>query len=430
MKVLGLITEYNPFHNGHLYHLNKSIEITGATHTIAVMSGNFLQRGEPALVHKWARAKMAIECGVDLVIELPTAYACSTAELFAYGSISLLHHLNIVDCISFGSEYGEITTLSTIAEILANSPESFKSSLKSYLKMGLPFPVARSKALIDYYKLYNKGCCKEELINISNIMQNPNNILSIEYLKALKCLNSKILPYTISRIKADYHSKDILDNISSATAIREHLKMGKSFEELLKVMPPSSFKILKESYDNGIAPIFKEDFEKAIIAILRREKPQNFSEYFDVNEGLENKIYECSHKCSSIEALYNCIKSKRYTLTRIQRICMHILLNIKKKDLIAYNNLGGPQYARILGFNDKGREIIKQCKLKSKIPIINKINRYGLKDKIVQSQLDLDIRATNIYNLAFKDSSNIVTDYNMSPYYKEDKKGLSNAGYR
>lgn len=420
MKILGMITEYNPFHNGHLYHLNKSIEITGATHTVAVMSGNFLQRGEPALVHKWQRAKMAIECGVDLVIELPTAYACATAELFAFGSISLLHNLGIVDCIAFGSEYGKISTLEMIADVLFKSSLSFENSLRSYLKEGLPFPAARSKALVNFYKSCHTHGCDEESMNIESIMNNPNNILAIEYLKALKKLGSTILPYTIPRIKAAYHSQDMISDISSATAIREHLKKGKTLEDVRKVMPSVSYKLLKEACESGIAPVFKEDFENAIMTIFRRENPKDLTKYFDVNEGLENRIYECSHHCNSIESLYNCIKSKRYTLTRIQRICMHALLNLKKKDLLRFAHQEGPQYIRVLGFNDKGREILKSCKSKSELPIINKINQYVPSDDTAKKSLALDIRATNIYTLALKNHlfSSKPLDYYQSPYYK------------
>lgn len=422
MKILGLITEYNPFHNGHLYHLKQSVEITGATHTIAIMSGNFLQRGEPALVHKWQRAKMAVESGVDLVVELPTAYACATAELFAFGSISLLHNLGIVDCIAFGSEYGKITALESIADILHRSPRLFETSLKNYLKEGLPFPVARSKAIIDYYSSCSKENSANELIDIEGIMNNPNNILSIEYLKALKRLNSPIIPYTIPRIKAEYHSKDITSDISSATAIREHLRNGKPLEDLVRVMPLPSYKLLKEAYEAGMAPIFKEDFGNAIMAILRRENSANLIDYFDVNEGLENRIYDCSHTCNTIDALYNCIKSKRYTLTRIQRICMHILFNLKEKDLIGFNHQGGPQYIRVLGFNDKGREILKLGKSRSSLPIITKINHYIPESETAKSLLALDIRATNIYSLAIKNHhySTKALDYYESPYYKKD----------
>lgn len=419
MKILGLVTEYNPFHNGHLYHLNKSIEITGATHTVAVMSGNFLQRGEPALVHKWQRAKMAIEGGVDLVVELPTAYACATAELFAFGSISLLHNLNVVDCISFGSEEGEISILDTIAEILSQSPSTLESFIKNYLKKGLPFPVARSRAIVDFYKSYQKDCCHVQQERIENIMNHSNNILSIEYLKALKKLNSTMIPYTIPRLGANYHSTDITSDISSATAIREHLRKTKSLEELMQVIPPSTYRILLESYANGIAPVFIEDFERVIITLLRRESSKVLAEYFDVKEGLENRIYECGNKCNSIEDLCYCIKSKRYTLTRIQRTCIHILLNIKGKELTQFNRQGGPQYIRVLGLNNKGREILKLCKSNSNLPIVNKISQYIPSNETAKAMLDLDIRASNIYGLALKSQyfSTKSMDYYESPYY-------------
>ncbi|SES66515.1 Predicted nucleotidyltransferase [Natronincola peptidivorans] len=422
MKILGLVTEYNPFHNGHLYHLNKSKEITGATHTVAVMSGNFLQRGEPALINKWCRAKMAVRSGVDLVIELPTAYASSTAELFAFGSISLLHNLDIIDCISFGSEHGDIDALKIIADILSTSPPRFNDYLKVHLKSGVPFPVARTQALIDFLKMSSLSNKDKSLVDIEPIMNNPNNILSIEYLKMLKKLKSNIVPYTLARIKAAYHSTEINSSISSATAIREHLKSNKSLEDLIKVMPLSSYDILAASYQDNIAPVFKEDFSNTIMTILRRESPSSLTKYFDVNEGLENKIYQCGLTCNSINELYHCIKSKRYPLTRIQRICIHLLLNLKKDDLMEFTSEGGPQYIRVLAFNDKGREILKWCKSQSKLPIINKINQYIPQNSTAEKLLNLDIRATNIYTLGINNPNYACKplDFYLSPYYYKE----------
>ncbi|MCC5911988.1 MAG: nucleotidyltransferase [Clostridiaceae bacterium] len=417
MKVLGLITEYNPFHNGHLYHLKKSKEVTNSTHTIAIMSGNFLQRGEPALVNKWERGKMAVEAGVDLVVELPTAYACSTAEFFAYGSVSLLNNLGIVDSLCFGSEHGSIPLLNTIADILLLSPKIFQSSLKTFLDQGTPFAIARSRAVVEYLKDSDRDI---DLKTIADIMHSPNNILSIEYIKSLKTLKSEIIPYTITRIKADYHSRDITNSISSATAIREALHKGTTLKDLKRVMPLTSYEILHKSLDNGLMPIFKEDFEKALLTILRREDPKEFLNYFDVVEGLENKIYHCSQTTSSIEELYHCIKSKRYTLTRIQRICMHILINLKKQDLLYFNQEGGPQYARVLAFNNKGREILKACKSTSKLPIVTKVSNFTPHNKAAEKMLDQDIKATNIYSTAIKNKhyANKALDFYISPYFK------------
>lgn len=418
MKVLGLVAEYNPFHNGHYYHLNKSIEITGATHTVAVMSGNFLQRGEPALLSKWQRAKMAIDNGVDLVIELPTAYACSTAEFFAFASINLLHNLNIVNYIAFASEIGDISVLKSIAKILSESPKTFRDLLKKHLSMGCSFPVARSNALLDYYKSLHKNSNQIKRMDIQSIISNPNNILSIEYLKALNKLNSSIIPHTFPRMGANYHSTEIHMGISSATAIREYLRLDKPLCNLSNVMPLASYKILKESYELNLAPIFKEDFTDGLLTILRRKDIKDFAEYFDLKEGLENRFHKCCHAVNSLDDLYNCIKSKRYPMTRIQRICIHILLNLRERDLVLYNKFG-PQYVRVLGFNNKGRQILKLLKSRSILPIITKLNHYTPKNSIAKGMLDLDIRASSIYGLAMKnhDYATKLMDYYESPYY-------------
>jgi len=422
MKILGLITEYNPFHNGHLYHLNASKEITGATHTIAVMSGNFLQRGEPAIVHKWERAKMAVKSGVDLVIEIPTSYACATAELFAYGSVSLLNKLGAVNCISFGSEIGNIDLLSEVVDVLTSCSHEFEEILKSHVNLGFTFPVARSMAIIKYFEEI-KGYNAEKLISISDIIKNPNNILGIEYLKAIKNLKSSITPYTITRKSAHYHSKDITNtSIASATAIREHLFNNNALATLSSVLPSTTFNILSTGIQNDIAPIFSTDFQQSILSILRRSRLDDIKNVFDVVEGLENRIFQCSNKANTLIELYNCIKSKRYTMTRIQRILMHILLNINKDDIFQFNNNGGPQYARILAFNYKGREILQTLKSTSSIPIISNLKHYRPQNKTAEQMLNIDIRATNIYSLAFKNVQSIPgqLDYITSPYYEKN----------
>lgn len=420
MKILGLITEYNPFHNGHLYHLNISKNITGATHTIAIMSGNFVQRGEPAIAHKWERAKMAVKSGVDLVIELPTLYACSTAEFFAHGAISLLNSLKAVNCVSFGSEAGDLNLLSKIADILVDSPSQFSMILKDYVNLGFTFPIARSKAIIKYlekaehYKI-------DKLILIDDAIKNPNNILGIEYLKAIKRLDSSIIPITISRKSAHYSNLKILtDPIASATAIRSHILNNRPLSDIDHVIPNFTFDILSSNIDAGFAPISNMNFEKPILTILRRGCPDDIKNVFDVSEGLENKIFRCSIKVNTLPELFDCIKSKRYTLTRLQRILTHILLNIDKNDIFYSNKKGGPRYARILAFNTKGREILRTLKNSSSIPIISNLKHYRPQDEAARKMLDIDIRATNIYSLAFKDRVPVKAplDYTTSPHYE------------
>ncbi len=422
MKILGLITEYNPFHNGHLYHLNESKNITGATHSIAIMSGNFLQRGVPAVTHKWNRAKMAVQSGVDLVIELPTAYACSTAEIFAGGSINLLNSLGCIDYICFGSESGDLDLLVDIANILSDSPKEFTKILKRHINLGVTFPVARSMAIIEYFtnvKKYNKT----KLESINDIIKNPNNILGIEYLKAIRKIKSSIIPYTILRKSAHYHSKNISNkaSIASATAIREQILSNNSLTGVDKVIPKTSLNILSYSMNEGTSPIIDKDFEKAILSILRRSTPEEIKNIFDVVEGLENRILSCSTKTNSLQELYDCIKSKRYTLTRIQRILIHALLNINKDDIINFNKDNGPKYARILAFNSKGREILRILKSSSTIPIISNLKHYRPQDEIAKQMIEIDIRATNIYSLAFKSKENLKgqLDYIITPHYEK-----------
>lgn len=423
MKILGLITEYNPFHNGHRYHLEKSKEITKATHTVAVMSGNFLQRGEPAMVHKWERAKMAVKSGVDLVIELPTSYACATAELFAYGAVSLLHRLGSVDYLCFGSEVGNVNPLLQIAKILSEPTPRFQEILKEHVNLGGTFPVARSMAILKYLEetqQYNATSLSE----ISDALKNPNNILGIEYLKSLKKLNSAMTPYTISRKSAGYHSTNITNStIASATAIRAYLLKENNLKGIASVVPKDTLDILSHSMDTGVAPIFATDFQQILLAIVRRSTPRDLKNIFDVEEGLENRIHHCAHQASTLDELYEAIKSKRYTLTRIQRILMHLLLNITKEDISYFNDHSGPQYARILGFNDKGREILQSFKSTSDIPLISNLKNYTPQNTAAARMLSIDIRATNLYTLAFAEGKKGQgpMDYRMSPYYENNK---------
>lgn len=422
MKVLGLITEYNPFHNGHLYHLKESISATGATHSVAVMSGNFLQRGEPTLVHKWARAEMAVSSGVDLVIELPTVYACATAELFAYGSVKLLDMLGIVDCLCFGSESGEMHYLKLIAEVLMKAPAPYTAYLKEELAQGLTFPVARARAL---HRCFSESDTvqEQELKTLSLLLKSPNNILSIEYLKSLMLLKSSIQPYTILRKKADYHSTEFYTDIASATAIREHLRNEKPSADLKSVMPQDAYRILQEQLMKQTAPIFGFHFEQMLLAVLRRETAAGIGKYFDVTEGLENKISQCAQACQTLSDLYSCIKSKRYTMTRVQRIAMHTLLNVTKQDIEYFNSEGGPQYIRVLAFNDKGRELLKRIKLASPLKIITKLPSFRPQGEAARKMLEIDIKATNIYRLAVpnKEFAAKQLDYVMSPVYVKNE---------
>ena len=419
MNLLGLIVEYNPFHNGHLYHLQKSKEITKATHTIAIMSGSFLQRGEPALIDKYTRAEMAVKNGVDLVVELPTLYACQSAEIFSHGAITTLNSLNCVNSICFGSEEGNIDTLQTISKILVQEPEEFKLLLKSYLDEGLVFPTARSKAL---YKYINNN----KLINLTedklqSILNSSNNILGIEYIKSLLRLNSPINAFTINRIVSQYNSSDISNNICSATAIRNSLKDNSNMDTLQKVVPKPTYDEINNKIKSNFNPVFDYMFYDLLKGCIIRDF-ENLDNYFEVKEGIENKIYANIFKCNTLDELISSTKSKRYTLTKIKRTLNNILLGIEKEDVMKTKNLCKMPYIRVLAFNDKGREIIKKIKDSSDIEIITKFSKVDhIDDPIFNTLIKYDIKSSNIYNLIYyKNNQNLLKgpmDYYISPKY-------------
>lgn len=410
MKILGIVAEYNPFHNGHKYHLLKSKEKTEASHTVVIMSGNYLQRGEPAVLDKWLRAEVAISEGADIVIELPVIFSCNSAEYFAKGSISLLNALNIVDYICFGSEYGNIEKINDVADLLSYETQEFREVLKKYLSEGCSFPEARQKTILSLL-----GSDKD----YEEILSSPNNILAIEYLKALRQTGSDIVPVTIQRIKADYNSLDIKDDICSATAIRNQLNTNNTdFEDLKKVMPNYSFNTLIESINSGIGPIFLDDLEKLILYKLRITPKEEIKKIHDMSEGLENRFKNGSIISSSFSQLIDNLKTKRYPLTRIQRLLIKTLLGITKEDLEMIEDEFKPQYIRVLGFSNKGMEVLRQIKENSDISIITNLKRFQPQNSLAKRMIELDILATDIYSLLYKNErlNRAGHDYFRNPF--------------
>ncbi|CCJ34554.1 nucleotidyltransferase [Caloramator australicus] len=380
MKVTGIIVEYNPLHNGHLYHLQQTKQVTNCDYVVAVMSGNFVQRGEPAIVNKWARAEAALNAGVDLVIELPVIYSISSAENFAYGAISILNKLNIIDSICFGSESGDIEPLFKIAQILAEEPKEYKNLLRKFLKQGLPYPKAREFALNNYFK------------DTNNLLQTSNNILGVEYLKALIKLNSNIKPYTIKRIKNNYNDINITSNIASATSIRHNFD---NYDLIKTTIPEFSFEIIQREKQLGKGPVNLNNLADLIFYKIRSLTANELSKIHDISEGLENKIKYAAEESSTIEELLNLALSKRYTKTRLQRILLYILLDITKE--VYLQTIKEINYIRILAANSKGRKLLKYVKDKAlvDIPIIINPSKYD------KELLSLDIKATDIYVLGY-----------------------------
>jgi predicted nucleotidyltransferase len=399
MNITGIIVEYNPLHNGHNYHLSKSREITKNEYTIAIMSGHFLQRGEPALFNKWFRTKMALRAGIDIVIELPTIYSCQSAELFSYGAVQLLEKLGIINSLVFGSETNNIEDLKIISNILANEPDLYQKLLKSELNKGVSFPSARTKALEKFCFNYNNN---HSHTDIKSILQYPNNILGIEYLKWLKRFKSKIIPETILRVGSGYHDKELNTDFSSATAIRNQIfSIDNNYNKLIGLMPSSSFSIIKEAIDTNFLPARFDDMSKSILSILLRYNTKDLKKFLDINEGLESRIFN-QLNTNSIEELIGLVKTKRYTYTRIQRILCHVLLNITSEDINLFKENGGVQYIRVLGFSEKGKNILPKLKKHSSLPIITNLSKsYKSLNPIQRKMMDFDILATNIYHIHF-----------------------------
>ena len=401
-KVLGIIAEYNPFHNGHLYHIKKSIEETGASSVICVMSGNFVQRGNTSIVDKWTKTKMALANGVDLVLELPTIYSVSSAENFAEGAIRLLDSLKIVDTISFGMEAKDIASLNNIANVLYTEPKEYTTILEHELRKGVSFPKARENAVMMYLN---------DIKQYANILTGSNNILAIEYLKAIKKLKSKLNPIGIRREKVLYNDEIIIDDFASATAIRKMIATGQ-FSDIQKVMPKSSYALLADELRKGHYVLDLSKFQKEIIYNLRKMSVEEIAQLVDVSEGLENAIKNAANSSNNLVDFVNIVKSKRYTQTRIQRILIYALLGITNSKMLAFKK--AVPYARVLGFNENGKQLISQiAKKNKKVQIVTSVKKYmdESKNKVLKEMLETDILDTNVYTLGYEKDSWSNLDY-------------------
>lgn len=411
MKVLGIIAEYNPFHNGHLYQLQKSIDMTEADFVVAIISGNFTQRGETAIVSKWSRAEMAVRNGIDLIIELPFVFACNNAEYFAKGAIEILNRLGCVTHLSFGSESGDLTMLKTVADFLSYETDEFKNNLKKSLDAGLSYPKARSEAV--------KAGLGEQY---SNLMINPNNILAIEYLKQLYLTNSDIIPITVKRYVADYHDKKLIGNIASASAIRKALSENEFNADIIKkFIPQETLDVLikNDNHSGLISSNFKLDelYYNIVTSKILTTKCSDLKEIFSVAEGLENKLKETIRISNNLTELKDYLKSKRYTTTRISRILTHIFIGLTKTD---FNDIleTHEYYAHILGFNKKGAKLLKTIKNSEKatLPCITNINKESDSLKSCQLLLSYDLIASDFYNLLSGKNLYNNSDQRHKPY--------------
>jgi predicted nucleotidyltransferase len=376
MLVAGIISEYNPFHLGHAALISRT-RLGGATHIVAVMSGNFVQRGEPAALSKWARTRQALQNGVDLVIELPLPWALSGAEKFAFGGVSLLDAAG-VDMLSFGSECGSAGELQKAAQALT-SP-NLGEAIRYELKNGSTFAGARQKAIGSLFG--------EEM---GALLRQPNNILGIEYLKALNRLHSSVKPFTIKRVGAAHDAPISEGTIASASRIRGLMQTGGEYSSL---MPETAAGIVQQEMTLGNAPASITTAERAILSKLRTMSRKEFALLPDISEGLENRVYAAVRKATSLEEVYSLIKSKRYTHARIRRIVLSAFLGLDSA-----MSAGIPPYLRVLGFNKRGTEVLHSMKSRTKLPIITNSSDLFSLDNKAKNMVELECRSTDLFAL-------------------------------
>lgn len=440
MNVVGLITEYNPFHNGHLYHIKQAVSLTNADFCIVVMSGNFVQRGAPAIIDKYHRAQMALEAGADLVLELPMPFACGSAEVFAHAAVALLNALGVVTHLCFGSEYTEERILSFLADIFCEEPESFRVALQNSLKKGNSFPKARTNAVLSYLKdrkehqhsmpspgvssvCYNKSMQNEieiEEKQLQEILSSPNNILGIEYLKALRRLSSSIHPIPIRRIVSSYHSTEIQEEISSATAIRHILEAestisindplnqplfplhaitdenSNKYHLLSKAVPNTVLEKLAANYQIT-TPICSNDFSSILNYCFLTQS--SYNQYAEWTDELSNRVNRILPSFYSFEDWAMQLKSKNITHTRICRSLIHLMTKISKEDMQQYKQYNYCLYARVIGFRKDSRLLLSTIKKNTKVPMISKAaNAKTILNPIGFHLFEQDVFASRLYN--------------------------------
>ncbi len=393
MIITAIIAEYNPFHNGHAYMIEKVKKETNADYIIVVMSGNFTQRGLPSIIDKFTRAKMAISCGVSAVFELPVRFATSSAELFATGAVSFFEQLSCVNYLAFGSECGHLSNFSKAAEYLLNEPDTLKQAIKNYQKQGHSYPKAFSMAIKE----------SEETKDVSTeLFSSPNNLLGLEYIKALKRFASNIKPHTISRTGTGYHdthsafSSDSGTLIASASAIRSILETQTgSIASAMPFLPEVAYRIFSDNY--GIStPITLDDFSLLLSARLSLETKESLATYLDVSKDLGDRIYSFRNEFLLFSDLITKIKHKQYTYSRINRALLHILLNISETkpetDILV-------PYARLLALKKDVSPLMKEIKRNSLIPIITKAaDASKLLNKEANKLFLEDVFASDLYS--------------------------------
>lgn len=392
MKVSGIICEYNPFHNGHLYHIRETRK-NGATHIVAVMSGNFVQRGDTAIMDKLERARLAVRSGADLVIELPVQHCLSSAEKFAEGAVWLLDSLGIVKELSFGSECGDAEKLGRVLDIVDETAKSRADDIRSIMEKGYTYPRALSSVI--------NGINEEA----ADIISEPNNLLAIEYMRAIKRFSSKMNPFTVKRNGAVHDSSAAVSGFASASFIRDRISAGINGADSIREFTTSIWAdaVSRAARSGELADISR--LERIILYKLRSTDVSEIRKISDVGQGLEHRIY-AARMAGSLEELLFTVKTKRYTMARIRRILLSLLIGITKEDMTHL-----PPYGRILAINERGREILAAAKGKARLPYGTSIAKLSQFNSITKRFGDLEISASDVYGLARETICSAEKDY-------------------
>ncbi len=389
MRITGIIAEYDPFHNGHKAHID-SVRADGATHIVAVISGSFTQRGEPALLTKFDRAQMALACGADLVVENPLPFAIAPAERFALGGVSVLHALGCVDTLSFGSEGGDTAALQDLAALIDTEP--YAQALKEALATGIPYAAARQKAA---------EVCKVD--TLATLLGSPNNTLGLEYIRATATIGADFRFHTLRRVGAAHNADKITDTIASASHLRGLIRDGRT-DEAVACTPSGSAKILEEAVATGRIATRTDVLEHALLARLRTMEPADFAALPYISEGLENRLYQASRTAASYPELLEAVKTRRYPAARLRRVLWAALLGLPSEN--AYLT---PPYIRVLAMNERGREILSAAK--PALPILTRTAQVRELSAEAQALFALECRATDLHALALSSPLPCGTDH-------------------
>ncbi len=413
MKICAIICEYNPFHHGHLKHINESKEKSGADAIMCIMTGNFSQRGEPTVVNKHIRSRMEIEGGADIVVQLPTAYGSSSAEIFALAGVKVANSFENVTHLSFGCETENHVLLTKLSNYLAREPKEYKDSLQKFLKQGNSLPMAREKAMEELVE--NKIVTFGEKEDILEILKMPNNILAIEYLKALYNTKSNILPLFTTRGDSDFLSEDLNGKDTSATAIRSRLyKKGKA-KTVKKLVPATTYNYLKQEIKHfGLPDI--NIFNNICLYVLKTKPASEIKQVYDVTEGLENSFKESARNFKDLQELLLNVKSKRYTYTRLKRIVLRLVLNINKDIISKLYSMEKLPFIKVLAFKSERKELLKSISANTTLIIRNSnINKNPSED--YKTLATIEDNANDVYNMLLQ-KNKTIPNYSPDLYTK------------